>query len=282
MVNVVTGGAKAGAALVANPHVARIDLTGGTATGKRVAAAAAERLVPCTLELGGKTPVLIFDDAKLDEAVAGALFSGFVAAGQTCVSGSRFLVQQSIYPEFLARLADRVANLRIGDPADEATDLGPVISAASRDRCMRFIEIARAEGARLLCGGEPLVMQGRLDSGFTCRPPSLPMLLRRANSFERRFSALSCLSHRSKMRVKQSRSPTIRNLRWVLRSGRVTCFVLTGLLASCGPGSRGSTIIIKRSSFHLGRLWRQWLRQGKWLGRIEKLYEQRKRRCPHA
>lgn len=170
VVNVVTGGAKAGAALVANPHVARIDLTGGTATGKRVAAAAAERLVPCTLELGGKTPVLIFDDAKLDEAVAGALFSGFVAAGQTCVSGSRFLVQQSIYPEFLARLADRVANLRIGDPADEATDLGPVISAASRDRCMRFIEIARAEGARLLCGGEPLVMQGRLDSGFYVPP----------------------------------------------------------------------------------------------------------------
>lgn len=169
-VNVVTGGATSGAALVANPHVARIDLTGGTTTGKRVAAAAAERLVPCTLELGGKTPVLIFDDARLDEAVAGALFSGFVAAGQTCVSGSRFLVHQSIYPAFLAKLSERVARLCIGDPADETTDLGPVISATSRDRCMKFIATAKAEGARLLCGGEPLALSGGLENGFYVPP----------------------------------------------------------------------------------------------------------------
>lgn len=169
-VNVVTGGAATGAALVANPLVARIDLTGGTATGKRVAAAAAERLVPCTLELGGKTPVLIFEDANLDEAVAGALFSAFVAAGQTCVSGSRFLVQESVYEDFLARFSARVARLRVGDPADEKTDVGPVISAASRDRCMRFIQEAGAEGARLVCGAEPVPVEGALKGGFYVPP----------------------------------------------------------------------------------------------------------------
>lgn len=172
VVNVVTGGAAAGAALVANPAVARIDLTGGTATGKRVAAAAAERLVPCTLELGGKTPVLIFEDAHQDQAVAGALFSAFVAAGQTCVSGSRFLVQRSIYDDFLRRFCERAARLRVGDPADAATDVGPVISAASRDRCMGFIEGARAEGARLACGGMPVPVEGALQNGFFV-PPSV-------------------------------------------------------------------------------------------------------------
>lgn len=167
VVNVVTGGAQAGAALVANPHVAHIDLTGGTATGKRVAAAAAERLVPCTLELGGKTPVLIFEDAAQDEAVAGALFSAFVAAGQTCVSGSRFLVQQSVYDRFVAAFAERVARLRLGDPSRPDTDVGPVISAQSRDRCLGFIEEAQAVGARLVAGGS---LPAGLGGGFYVPP----------------------------------------------------------------------------------------------------------------
>jgi len=170
VVNVVTGGATTGAALVANRAISRIDLTGGTTTGKRVAAAAAERLVPCTLELGGKTPVLIFEDADPEQAVAGALFSAFVASGQTCVSGSRLLVQQSIYDAFLERFCTRAANLRIGDPADLETDVGPVISAASRDRCMAFIDDARAEGARLAHGGAPVPLEGSLQSGFYVPP----------------------------------------------------------------------------------------------------------------
>lgn len=169
-VNVVTGGGSAGAALVAHPHVARIDLTGGTTTGKRVAATAAERLVPCTLELGGKTPVVIFADSALDEAVAGALFSAFVAAGQTCVSGSRFLVEESIYPQFLASLAERVKRLRLGDPAIMETDVGPVISAASRDRCFAFIAETKADGARLLAGGERPDLPGDLRDGFFVPP----------------------------------------------------------------------------------------------------------------
>jgi acyl-CoA reductase-like NAD-dependent aldehyde dehydrogenase len=163
--NVVTGAGPTGAALVSHPAVRRIDLTGGTATGRRVAAAAAERLVPCTLELGGKTPVLVFDDAPLDEAVAGVLFAAFVAAGQTCVSGARILVAGSIYESFLERLAKRVRGLCVGDPADPATDIGPVISAASRERCNAHIAAATSEGARLVAGGSE--MEG---SGYYVEP----------------------------------------------------------------------------------------------------------------
>lgn len=170
VVNVVTGGAEAGAALVADPHVARIDLTGGTATGQRVAAAAAARLVPCTLELGGKTPVLIFEDAVQSEAVAGALFSAFVAAGQTCVSGARFLVQRSVYERFLADLSARVGQLRLGDPSVVETDVGPVISARSRDRCMGFIEETRQAGGRLVAGGELPELAADLRGGFYVPP----------------------------------------------------------------------------------------------------------------
>lgn len=170
VINVVTGGAVAGAALVAHPAVRHIDLTGGTATGRRVAAAAAERLVPCTLELGGKTPVVVFDSADLDEAVAGALFAGFVAAGQTCVSGSRFLVQRGCHDAFVDRLGQRVAALRQGAPSDPATDIGPVISAAARDRCMAHIAAAIAEGARLVAGGVARSLPDPLSGGYFVPP----------------------------------------------------------------------------------------------------------------
>jgi len=170
VMNVVTGGAATGAALIEDPHVAHIDLTGGTATGRHVAAVAGRRLVPCVLELGGKTPVIVFDDADLDEAVAGALFSGFVAAGQTCVSGSRFLVQRGLYDRFVARLAERTEALRQGDPADPATDIGPVISAASRDRCLAHIARATAEGGRIVAGGTPRDLGPDLAQGFFVPP----------------------------------------------------------------------------------------------------------------
>ncbi len=170
VINVVAGGAEAGAALVAHPEVAHIDLTGGTATGRRVAAAAAERLVPCTLELGGKTPLIVYDSADLDEAVAGTLFAGFVAAGQTCVSGSRILVQRGIYDAFCRKLAVLVESLTQGDPADPATDIGPVISAASRDRCLGHIGKAKAEGARLIAGGAPRTLPPELAAGFFVPP----------------------------------------------------------------------------------------------------------------
>ena len=153
VVNVVTGAAATGQSICNHPSVRRIDLTGGTATGRKVAAAAGNRLVPCTLELGGKSPVVVFEDVDVGEAVGGALFAAFVASGQTCVSGARFLVARSAYDEFVERFALRADGLRLGPPLAATTDVGPVISAAARDRCLAHIEAAIAEGARLAAGG---------------------------------------------------------------------------------------------------------------------------------
>ncbi len=170
-VNVVTGGSETGRAVCASDIVRRIDLTGGTATGKRVAAAAAERLVPCTLELGGKAPVIVAEDADLDEAVAGATFAAFVAAGQTCVSGTRFIVARSRYEEFVTRFAARAAALAVGDPADPNTEMGPVISADAKARCLEHIAAGRAAGVRLVAGGAaPSGLPDGLRHGFFVAP----------------------------------------------------------------------------------------------------------------
>lgn len=170
-INVVTGAAGTGEAVCAHPAVQMIDLTGGTATGRRVAAAAAARLIPCTLELGGKTPVVVFDDVPLEESVAGALFAAFVASGQTCVSGSRFLVARPMYERFVDAFARRAAALVVGDPADPATDVGPVISATARERCIDHVAHATRQGARLACGGGPPAgLPERLRAGHFVAP----------------------------------------------------------------------------------------------------------------
>lgn len=170
-VNVVTGGGETGRLVCAATEVQRIDLTGGTTTGRKVAAAAAERLVPCTLELGGKAPVIIAEDVDLDEAAAGAAFAAFVASGQTCVSGTRFIVARPIYQAFVECLASRAKAIRVGDPADPATEMGPVISAAARDRCLEHIEAAKRAGASLAAGGErPSGLPSQLAGGFYVAP----------------------------------------------------------------------------------------------------------------
>ena len=171
VVNVVTGGIEAGRAVVACEHVRHIDLTGGTETGRRVAAAAAERLVPCTLELGGKAPVIICEDTDLEEAVAGATFAAFVAAGQTCVSGTRFLVAKNLYEEFAERLAARAGKLQLGDPAKPSTDMGPVISLQAQSRCLDHIAAAKSAGARLMSGGGiPDDLPEGYRNGFFVKP----------------------------------------------------------------------------------------------------------------
>jgi acyl-CoA reductase-like NAD-dependent aldehyde dehydrogenase len=165
VVNVVTGDGASGALLCDAPAVRRIDLTGGTATGRKVAAAAAARLVPCTLELGGKTPVVIFEDSNIEQAAAGAVFAAFVASGQTCVSASRFIVAEAIYADFVAAFARRAKALRLGDPADPATDVGPLISSTSQARCFEHIERAQRQGARLVTGGDRPDLPSALRNG---------------------------------------------------------------------------------------------------------------------
>ena len=151
--NVVQGlGAEAGAPLAAHPGVARVAFTGSVPTGRLVAAAAGAQLTPVSLELGGKSPLIVFGDADLDLAVGHAV-GQFDNAGQVCLAGTRLLVDGAIAGEFTARFAARAAVLRQGDPRDEATDLGPNISRAHLDRVDGYVKRAIAAGARPLLGG---------------------------------------------------------------------------------------------------------------------------------
>lgn len=171
VINIVTGlGPDAGSALVEHPEVAKLTFTGGTEVGRAVGVAAAKRFARATTELGGKTPVIVFEDAGVDRAVAGAAFGAFIAAGQTCICGSRILVQSSIYDEFVEKLVAKSSTIRIGDPADEATQLGPVISERQRKRVLGYIDIARTEGGRIALGGSAPSLPPPLDGGFFVEP----------------------------------------------------------------------------------------------------------------
>jgi acyl-CoA reductase-like NAD-dependent aldehyde dehydrogenase len=171
VVNVVTGlGTHAGVRLVEHPEVKKVDFTGGVETGRQVAVAAARRFAGFSTELGGKAPVIVFDDAGLERATRGAAFAGFIAAGQTCVCGSRLLVQEAIYDEFIEKLAGQARSIRVGDPADPTTQMGPLISAAARDRSARYAVIARTEGATVITGGSAPALEHPLNSGFFFSP----------------------------------------------------------------------------------------------------------------
>ncbi|SFX07012.1 betaine aldehyde dehydrogenase [Paracoccus pantotrophus] len=151
--NVVQGSGAVGAALVTDPRVAKVSLTGSVATGQKVYAAAAEGMRHVTMELGGKSPLVVFDDASLEDAVGAAMLANFYSSGQICSNGTRVFVQQGILPAFLDRLAERVANIRIGDPLDEATQHGPIVSPGQAAKIRAAIARGREEGARLVCGG---------------------------------------------------------------------------------------------------------------------------------
>jgi acyl-CoA reductase-like NAD-dependent aldehyde dehydrogenase len=154
VVNVVNGGPAVGAALCSHPMIDKISFTGSTETGKKILHAAAERVVPVTLELGGKSPSVVFADATLDQAIAGVLFSAFFNAGQICTTGSRLLVEESIATEFTERLAGAAARLRIGDPTLEQTDLGPLVDRRQIERVRGYIRLGKEEGARVFYEGQ--------------------------------------------------------------------------------------------------------------------------------
>jgi acyl-CoA reductase-like NAD-dependent aldehyde dehydrogenase len=154
VLNVVTGlGPVAGAALAEHPLVKKIVFTGGTEPGRSISLAAAQRFAKVTLELGGKSPVLVFADTPVDVAARGAAFGGFIGAGQTCIAGSRLLVQRDIYDDVVDALAQHAAQIRIGDPEQPTTQLGPVISQRARDRILAAVRGGVEEGARLVTGG---------------------------------------------------------------------------------------------------------------------------------
>ena len=167
--NVVQGDAETGKTLTMHPDVAKISLTGEVNTGKSVMAAAAKTLKHLTLELGGKSPLLIFSDADLKNAVSAALLANFYTQGEICSNGTRVFVQEEIKDEFLKRLKARLDKLHIGDPIDPKTHIGSLISTAHMEKVLGYIEIGKQEGAHLFYGGSRVTKKG-LHQGCFVEP----------------------------------------------------------------------------------------------------------------
>jgi aldehyde dehydrogenase (NAD+) len=165
--NVVTGyGAEAGNALVIHPDVAKVSFTGSDTTGAAIYANAARSMKRVSLELGGKSPNIVFSDADLDAAAAGAVSGIFAATGQTCIAGSRLLVQNSIRVSFVEKLVEIARAARIGDPMNPETNIGPVTTGPQYKKILDYISIAKAEGARCVLGGRPAQGDGITGGQF--------------------------------------------------------------------------------------------------------------------
>jgi betaine-aldehyde dehydrogenase len=160
LINVLQGFGELGAALVTDPRVDKVSLTGSVATGRKVYAAAAEGMRHVTMELGGKSPLIVFEDADLEDAIGGAMLGNFYSSGQVCSNGTRVFVQRALKERFLDRLMARTEKIRLGDPLDEATQMGPLVSQMQMEKVLGYIEGARAEGARLVTGGQRLNRPG--------------------------------------------------------------------------------------------------------------------------
>ncbi|GAA4681413.1 aldehyde dehydrogenase [Gordonia humi] len=184
LVSVLPGrGSVVGEAIVRHPGVGKVTFTGGTATGRGLAHAAAEKLMPVSLELGGKSPTIVLDDADIEQAVAGVMYGIFSSSGQSCIAGSRLFVHSSIYDETMARLVERTEALRVGNGFDPATRVGPLVHTRHRESVASYVELARSEGGRILTGGAvpddpaladgsyylPTIIDGLENSARTCQ-----------------------------------------------------------------------------------------------------------------
>ena len=184
IVSVLPGkGSIVGDALIKHPLIKRIAFTGGTTVGMGIAALAAQKLMPVSLELGGKSPTIVCADADLDHAVAGVLFGIFSSSGESCIAGSRAFVHASIYEDFKAKLLAGVAKLRVGDPVSTDTQMGPLVSESHRASVEKYVQLGRDEGGTVLCGGArpaggaydngsyylPTVIEGLPNTARMCR-----------------------------------------------------------------------------------------------------------------
>jgi betaine-aldehyde dehydrogenase len=172
-----------GDAIVRHPLVGKVSFTGGTTTGRTIAAIAAAKLMPVSLELGGKSPTIVLDDADIDQAVAGVLFGIFSSSGQSCIAGSRLFVDARLYDEVVGRVVDGARGLRVGRGVDPDTQVGPLVTDTHRDKVAAYVDLARAEGGQLLCGGGvpddpalaagsyylPTVIEGLSNEARTCQ-----------------------------------------------------------------------------------------------------------------
>ncbi|MFO1179667.1 MAG: aldehyde dehydrogenase [Ottowia sp.] len=173
MISVLPGkGSVIGDAITKHPLVKRVSFTGGTATGKHIAHIAADKMMPVSLELGGKSATMVLEDADLDHAVKGVLYGIFSSSGESCIAGSRLFVARGIYDEFVARLADAAKNLRVGNPASERTQMGPLITAKHRESIERYVALGVSEGGSIRTGG--VRPQGAdFDQGYFYTPTIL-------------------------------------------------------------------------------------------------------------
>lgn len=167
--NVIQGFGDVGATLVAHPDIAKVSLTGSVPTGTKVAALAGEHLKKTTLELGGKSPLIVFDDADIENAISAAINANFYSTGQICSNGTRVFVHTAIKEQFLTRLAERTADAVLGDPLNEATSIGPLVSRQQRDKVLDYMRIGVEDGARLICGGSAASI-GNLPDGYFVAP----------------------------------------------------------------------------------------------------------------
>jgi len=171
VLNIVHGlGPAAGAAIVGHPGIPAITFTGGTATGAAIASQAAPLFKKTLLELGGKNPTVVFSDADLDAAVEGATAAAFSNQGQICLCGSRILVERSILESFTSRLVEKAQGMTIGDPLDDSTQLGALVSASHREKVEACLQLAREEGGEILCGGQRVAPDGRCSEGYFLSP----------------------------------------------------------------------------------------------------------------
>ncbi|MGZ8430006.1 MAG: aldehyde dehydrogenase family protein [Candidatus Deferrimicrobiaceae bacterium] len=170
VLNVVTGyGPDVGAPLASHPGVRRLAFTGETTTGRLILQYASENIVPATMELGGKSPHIIFPDADVERAIEGVMIGVFLNQGEVCSAGSRLFVHDAIYDRFMKKLVAKVKGLKIGNPMKEDTQLGPIVSREQMEKVLSYIEIGKKEGATLLCGGTR-VADPELAKGFFVTP----------------------------------------------------------------------------------------------------------------
>lgn len=165
----LASGAGTGEAMLNHKGIDKFSFTGSTAVGKHVGEVTGKNIIPCTLELGGKSANIVFEDAQLDRALQYAMLAILSTQGEVCVGGSRLLLHESVYDRFLDMLVEKFNSLKVGDPADPSNQIGPMIDENQMNKVLEYVRIGKEEGARLMCGGQRIVSEGR-DKGFFVAP----------------------------------------------------------------------------------------------------------------
>lgn len=168
--NVLLGAGETGALIAQHSDIAKVSFTGSVGTGRKVYTSAANGLKKVTMELGGKSPLIIFEDADLENAVSAAMIANWYSSGQVCSNGTRVFVHESLKEKFTQRLLERTLKLKIGDPMDPATDIGPMVNKAHMEKVLSYIQRGKEEGAKLLCGGERVNLLGEFGQGYYLNP----------------------------------------------------------------------------------------------------------------